>query len=449
MVKYTPELDLLLCCAHIYVDSQTQQRIRDLITENIDWQHLLQLGQQQKLLPLLYWHLNNCAASVPKKTLNELEQYFKNNARRNQSLTQEMFRLLDLFEQQKIPVLPYKGPSLALDTHGNMALRHWWDLDFVTNEEYFDQAKELLIQEKYYSDKQYGYEESFVQNETKISVDLHWQLTPGTLSFQYDFEHLWQRRKTLYVSEKRKLVSILTEDLLLMLCIQIIKDFYQDKIRLVQLCDLSELIRTHQEINWNEVIAQAGIMNCERQLFTCVLLVNELLGTVIPSTVKELIQEDSQIREYAIKFRNWVVSKPHSQKEVQDKIRQWHEELIDLFPVLPQLQQWKQELMNIVSVEQSFILVDQEAWRGTEILADLKAIPFLERDGEYAGLPADDANAIQELERLRQAGASYIIFASNAFWWLDYYTDFSQYLQSNFDCVFKSDYSIAFRLLKE
>ena len=49
-----------------------------------------------------------------------------------------------------------------------------------------------------------------------------------------------------------------------------------------------------------------------------------------------------------------------------------------------------------------FILVDEEQLRGD--LGLDRAIPFLEKDGQWWGAPADDETALRELERLRQAG---------------------------------------------
>ena len=47
-----------------------------------------------------------------------------------------------------------------------------------------------------------------------------------------------------------------------------------------------------------------------------------------------------------------------------------------------------------------FILVDEAAWEPGPI-AGRRRILFLERDGEYAGLPEGDDQAIAEFERLR------------------------------------------------
>jgi len=72
--------------------------------------------------------------------------------------------------------------------------------------------------------------------------------------------------------------------------------------------------------------------------------------------------------------------------------------------------------------------------------------PFLERDGQYWGAPPDDDTAISELERMRRLGVRFVIFAWPAFWWLEHYREFHNYLRSNFQCALQNDRVIAFNL---
>jgi hypothetical protein len=52
-------------------------------------------------------------------------------------------------------------------------------------------------------------------------------------------------------------------------------------------------------------------------------------------------------------------------------------------------------------------------------------------DGGYAGHhPADGAEAIAELERLREQGAEYLVLPPTASWWLDHYADFAKHLRT-------------------
>jgi SAM-dependent methyltransferase len=100
---------------------------------------------------------------------------------------------------------------------------------------------------------------------------------------------------------------------------------------------------------------------------------------------------------------------------------------------------------EIVPLSDSFILVD-DVYPGFEGLPIRRGIPFLEHQGVYWGKPLDDDQAISELERMRRAGSTFIIFTWRSFWYLDYYVEFSRYLSSKFQCVQKNDCLIAFDL---
>jgi SAM-dependent methyltransferase len=101
------------------------------------------------------------------------------------------------------------------------------------------------------------------------------------------------------------------------------------------------------------------------------------------------------------------------------------------------------DLVEIVPEHDAFVFVDEEQIRGV-LSTGRSSMPFLERDGQYWGSPPDDTTAINELDRLRRNGATFIIFAWPAFWWLDHYATFTDYLYSKFRCVIKNERLIAF-----
>ncbi len=108
---------------------------------------------------------------------------------------------------------------------------------------------------------------------------------------------------------------------------------------------------------------------------------------------------------------------------------------------------WR-ELAEIIRPEDIFILVDEARFGKASTRAG-KPLPFMEHDGEYWGPPADDAEAIAEVERLRGRGATYIVFAWMAFWWLDYYADFHKHLRSRFQFLFRNERIAVFSLPDE
>jgi len=121
--------------------------------------------------------------------------------------------------------------------------------------------------------------------------------------------------------------------------------------------------------------------------------------------------------------------------------------------VLPAVVDWMQRLeratatlRNTIPENSAVILVNDDQW-GCEAkaLPALRLIPFLERDGRYWGAPADDADALRELNRLQKAGAQYLAVAWNAFWWLEHYREFHRHLR-RCPCVLSSDDLIIFQL---
>jgi hypothetical protein len=110
------------------------------------------------------------------------------------------------------------------------------------------------------------------------------------------------------------------------------------------------------------------------------------------------------------------------------------------------MQQAKEEIAAVVPPNETFILVDQDEWETDEMVAGRRRIPFPEQEGQYAGPPPDDQSAILELERLRQMGAAFLVFAWPAFWWLDYYSKLQSDLRSKYHCVLKNDRLVIFDL---
>jgi hypothetical protein len=116
----------------------------------------------------------------------------------------------------------------------------------------------------------------------------------------------------------------------------------------------------------------------------------------------------------------------------------WHE----------QVQLATREIALVIPPGELFILVDEDNWL-ISASAGRRAIPFLERDGRYWGPPPDDEIAIRELKRLRQSGASFMVFGWPAFWWLDYYAGLRSYLRSRFRCLLENERIVVFDLRGE
>lgn len=126
-------------------------------------------------------------------------------------------------------------------------------------------------------------------------------------------------------------------------------------------------------------------------------------------------------------------------EEVPGFYHQWHpDDLIwknryaakanEIAQELHQVAMAKNEIIAIIPEGQRFILIDESRFGGSDCIPGRSEFQFPEVNGEYGGPPVDDISAVKELERLILAGAQYIVIAWMAFWWLDYYPAFKDYL---------------------
>ncbi len=112
---------------------------------------------------------------------------------------------------------------------------------------------------------------------------------------------------------------------------------------------------------------------------------------------------------------------------------------------------WKQyqcaakHLLALVPPGDRLILVDDGAL-GCEFSQSHRPLALIEKNGIAWGPPSDDEHAIRELERHRQLGANYMVFAWTCFWWLDHYVGLNKHLRANFACVEESDCLVVFDL---
>ena len=106
----------------------------------------------------------------------------------------------------------------------------------------------------------------------------------------------------------------------------------------------------------------------------------------------------------------------------------------------------EEQLTAVTSRDAVVIVADlEEGGFGKEIAGRVR-LPFVEKQGQYFGPPADDAHAIAELTRLRAAGATHFALLWPAFWFFDTYPLFEQHLRRVHRCVLENARAVVFEL---
>jgi hypothetical protein len=292
------EAELLVQCARLDIDQARAERICALLDQEFDWTRMLALAQRNALIPLLYVHLNRIApGKVPPERLGELRERFQNNTALNVLLTGEMVNLLELFEQNQIPAIPYKGPAISVGIYGKLSLRQFADLDILIPEKDVWTATRLLIdrgyrahfvipERKQASFIRLSYVRLFKRESHNTTVELHWRLAPRFFGASFDTSTLWQRTRMIPL-QKTNIRIPLSVDLILMLCIHGAKDCWE---RLEWVCGLAELIRSDAGIDWNELQERAKDAQCLAIVSMGLLLAHDLLDAPVPAAVIAKLQ---------------------------------------------------------------------------------------------------------------------------------------------------------------
>jgi hypothetical protein len=301
-----PENEILVCSARVIMDMERAERMRELLKQTIDWTYMLEAAYWHGTLPLLYRHLSAASPnSIPDRFLNQLRDSVHEITAWNLLLMSQLIKLLGLFRSHGIEVLPFKGPVLAASVYGDIALRHFWDIDILVKKRDVSNAAQLLIdagyspqfsltreQERVYAQ---AYCEHTFRHEGMGAVDLHWGLIPPQFSFAPDPEPLWGRSRRIDLGGHT--VSTLSpEDMCLFLSLHGAKHYWS---QLNWIVDLAELIRAHEDMDWESIIDQAAAMGARRMLFLGLFLAGDLLEAPLPDEVAQKARAARQISSLA------------------------------------------------------------------------------------------------------------------------------------------------------
>jgi SAM-dependent methyltransferase len=115
-------------------------------------------------------------------------------------------------------------------------------------------------------------------------------------------------------------------------------------------------------------------------------------------------------------------------------------------------QTWKNRVLRVAvdlatatKPGEVIVLADEDRF-GPLYLPGRAVRPFVEHEGAYFGPPHDDADAIKQLKRMKNEGATYFAIGWPAFWWLTYYKGLARYLQQHHSVAVRNDDVLLYNL---
>jgi hypothetical protein len=270
------ELDFLLACAR--GDGAPAE-----IPADLEWPRFLDLAAAHGLRPLVYWRLREVSPRVAA-----LGEWFQANAQHNLALTAELVRVTTRLRNAGVEAVSFKGPALAAQLHGNVALRESTDIDLFVRAEQVPRVKEVLASLPYRPSQQLTpqQERAFLRSGCELTfdhdagfcLDVHWQAAPAHFCARLP-EAVWNRLQALSIAGA-ELRVFAPEDLLVLLSIHGTKHLWR---RLVWVEDVAALAR--MKLDWDALWRCAREMRARRMVLLGLRLACELLGAPLPPEV--------------------------------------------------------------------------------------------------------------------------------------------------------------------
>jgi hypothetical protein len=290
------EEKLLFLCSRNCISLSSADQIQALCQQSPDWEHLIHLATSHGVIPLLFQSLRDtCPELVPEAVMAQLQHHRRANMLKNLELTSELLRLMGLFEANGIRVVTFKGPVLASMAYGSTALRQMGDLDLLVAETDFSAAQDVITREGYQLHMELPWECQYLSEDDRFSVDLHPQVTPKHFSYNLNSAYWWAQIESVPLSGMQ-VPTFKVEAQLVMLCLNGAKECWR---KLNRICDVAELVRSHPNLDWEEVLSQARTYGLQRLIYLGLRLAHERLEAPLPSLVERQVYSEPVVQGLA------------------------------------------------------------------------------------------------------------------------------------------------------
>ena len=302
--------------------------------EDLNWDYIRVIAGYHGVQPLLFAWLKQHATGVDSDVADTIRQRVNARTANSLFLFQQLGHVCSRLEAAGVRSLTLKGPTLAQQVYGSLALRPFVDIDLLIHPEDFGRVDALLSDDGYYSKpltpyqkrvyvgihRQYSYVKPSQAGpmRTLLPIDLHTAIMPPGYSCAISFDDLWTRARPMEVLGAQVMTPG-TEDLLLILCYHGFKNRWD---RLKYACDVSMTIREEDELDWDAFLRNASRSGGRRMALLGILLADELLQAPLPPEIRRLSRAEPHLERLAREAISRLPDQAHMRVEpYMDRLR--------------------------------------------------------------------------------------------------------------------------------
>ena len=233
------------------------------IGSEFEWVDLIEVANRARMLPLLIEGMRRHFPDLYNSDdLSRVRDYGRDHKERTAARIERFAIVVALLRSAGIEPIVLKGPCLSQLAYGNWSLREFRDLDLLVRADDFVPAIERLCA--------FGFEVLSQQpnaaslmgevREGSISIDLHMSLMPSHLPNPDNMEAFWSRLQEVTLADQ-KLVTLSTEDTVIVTAMHLIKEFHNRAFFLRYAIDLASFLHRASDMEKTALMAHAKALN--------------------------------------------------------------------------------------------------------------------------------------------------------------------------------------------
>ncbi|HVB87230.1 MAG TPA: nucleotidyltransferase family protein [Candidatus Dormibacteraeota bacterium] len=302
-----PEKQLLVYCARTRIDTPVADEMCRLLALPLDWDFLLAQAAENSVAPLLSCQLSTIAPdAVPPAQFARLKSMVRAGSVRSLVLSAELIRIVEALATAGIEAFPYKGPVLAVQAYGDVALREFADIDLVLRQSDMAAANRALVALGFAPQfppifapeapsplipGEYDYRDA----ERHLTVELHTEHTLRHFPVPPNLDDIAGRLARISISG-HQIRTFSVEDTLVFLCVHGSKDFWE---RLLWVADTAQLIAVNPQLDWDSVYRFTDSVRARRMLHLGLALASRVFGVSLPDQVRARVASDHVVDSVA------------------------------------------------------------------------------------------------------------------------------------------------------
>ncbi|UFH52839.1 nucleotidyltransferase family protein [Spirosoma sp. KNUC1025] len=295
------ELTLLILCLQRHLGSKLEKNtlINYVAEKQINWHKFLELASIHNVSIIVGKSLNDIPTIwIPNTTASYFRSSYSTAVENHFMLLNELKGIITLFNQYSIPLIPFKGMTIA-QFYGNAVWRQSGDLDIIIRKDDIGKAIEVLVLSGYERPNQVYLEDdlerrhSYPFKKGTVVLDLHWNITDESELFCYPIEKVWlESEKELFYGIQAQVLS--KKNLIITTCIHHGLRNSWNELRFI--LDFS-IFANDNWVNWEEIVKEAERLKIKRILLVGVSLANTLFRVSIPTCINKDIKIDKKVFE--------------------------------------------------------------------------------------------------------------------------------------------------------